>query len=99
MKITPELVDKLALLSRLEFDEAGKEEIRADLEKMIGFVDKLNELDTTGVVPLTHVSGENPDTREDKAGAMLSNEEALGNASETRNGYFTVPAAVKKTDS
>ena len=56
MKVNDALVEKLANLSRLEFDEAEKEEIKNDLEKMIGFIDKLNELDTTGVEPLLHMS-------------------------------------------
>ena len=56
MKVNDALIEKLANLSRLEFDEAEKEEIKTDLEKMIGFIDKLNELDTAGVEPLLHMS-------------------------------------------
>jgi aspartyl-tRNA(Asn)/glutamyl-tRNA(Gln) amidotransferase subunit C len=49
MEVNDTLIDKLAHLSRLKFDASEKEEIKKDLQKMIAFVEKLNELDTTGV--------------------------------------------------
>ncbi|MFN0083023.1 MAG: aspartyl/glutamyl-tRNA amidotransferase subunit C, partial [Ferruginibacter sp.] len=52
MEVNETLVDKLANLARLQFDAAAKKEIQDDLQKMIRFVEKLNELDTTGVEPL-----------------------------------------------
>ena len=98
MKVTPELVQKLAALARLQFEDEEKEAIRADLERMIGFVDKLNELDTTGVEPLIHMAGEGGLRREDLPGGMLTQEEALRNAGQTQDGFFTVPAAVKRSE-
>jgi aspartyl-tRNA(Asn)/glutamyl-tRNA(Gln) amidotransferase subunit C len=99
MKVTPELVDKLARLSRLQFNKEELEEIRQDLEKMIAFIDKLNELDTTGVEPLLHLSPGQSGLREDAAGDMTDPSEALKNASGHKDGFFTVPAAVKKPGS
>lgn len=98
MKVSAELVEKLARLSRLHFSPEEGEEIRRDLEKMIGFIDKLNELDTTGVEPLVHFSAGAMPVREDVAEKKLSTEEALRNASAAGDGFFTVPAAVKKAD-
>jgi aspartyl-tRNA(Asn)/glutamyl-tRNA(Gln) amidotransferase subunit C len=50
------MVDKLANLARLQFDDSEKAGIKNDLQRMIQFVEKLNELDTTGVAPLLHMS-------------------------------------------
>lgn len=80
----------------LDFNEMEKAEIKADLEKMIGFVDKLKELDTTGVEPLLHISGEVNALREDKPGGMLTKEEALKNAPLHNENFFLVPKVIKK---
>ena len=77
MQVDDALIEKLAELSMLRFTEEEKEEIKADLQKMIGFIDKLQELDTTGVEPLMHMSDEVNVLREDVVGPMLTEEEAL----------------------
>jgi aspartyl-tRNA(Asn)/glutamyl-tRNA(Gln) amidotransferase subunit C len=51
MEVNDDLVEKLAHLARLKFDDTEKEAIKNDLQKMIRFVEKLNELDTTGIEP------------------------------------------------
>ena len=96
MHVDDALIDKLSRLSMLRFDEEEKEKIKADLEKMIGFVDKLKELDTTGVEPLLHMSGNVDVLREDVPGNMLSREEALQNAPDHDGVYFRVPKVIKK---
>ena len=58
MKIDDEMVDKLAVLAKLEFNNEAKDGIKEDLNRMLDFVDKLNELDTTGVEPLIYMSDE-----------------------------------------
>ena len=58
MQVDDALIEKLAELSMLTFNAEEKKEIKSDLEKMIGFIDKLQELDTTGVEPLMHMSEE-----------------------------------------
>jgi aspartyl-tRNA(Asn)/glutamyl-tRNA(Gln) amidotransferase subunit C len=96
MHVDDALIDKLSRLSMLRFSEEEREQIKVDLEKMIGFVDKLKELDTTGVEPLLHMS-ENVDVlRDDLPGNMLSREEALQNAPDHDDVYFRVPKAIKK---
>lgn len=82
----------------LDFDAAEREEIKVDLEKMIGFIDKLKELDTTGVAPLLHMSGEVNVLREDLPGGMLTQEEALQNAPLHNNQFFLVPKVIKKDE-
>lgn len=77
MEVNDELVDKLAHLARLKFDETAKAEIKTDLQKMIQFVDKLNELDTTGVEPLLHMSDNVNILRADEMKGSISREEGL----------------------
>ena len=96
MQVTDELIEKLARLSMLEFSENEKNEIREDLTKMIAFVEKLNELDTTGIEPLMHMSDEENVLRLDQVGNMLAKKEALQNAPEHDTNYFTVPKVIKK---
>ena len=96
MEVTRELVEKLAFLARLNFTEAEKTEITEDLSKMIAFVDKLNEVDTTGVEPLIHLSSEVNVLREDITGGSISRQDALKNAPEILEDFFTVPKVIKK---
>ncbi len=96
MQVDDALIEKLAQLSMLQFEDAEKEAIKADLQKMIGFIDKLKELDTTGVEPLMHMSSEVNVLRDDVVGNMLSCEEALKNAPHHDKNYFKVPKVIKK---
>lgn len=96
MQVDDALVDKLASLALLQFNEAEKEAIKGDLQKMIGFIDKLQELNTAGVEPLMHMSDAVNVLREDAPGAMLSREEALRNAPHHDGQYFQVPKVIKK---
>jgi aspartyl-tRNA(Asn)/glutamyl-tRNA(Gln) amidotransferase subunit C len=96
MNVDDELVDKLANLARLQFNAEEKEEIKNDLQKMIGFIDKLNELDTTGVLPLLHMSDNVNVLREDDVSGMISREDALKNAPLHDDEFFKVPKVIKK---
>jgi aspartyl-tRNA(Asn)/glutamyl-tRNA(Gln) amidotransferase subunit C len=96
MEVTDELIDNLANLARLEFNAADKEEIRKDLQRMILFVEKLGELDTTGVEPLLHMSPETNVLREDIPGGSVSRAAALANAPATDGTYFKVPKVIRK---
>jgi aspartyl-tRNA(Asn)/glutamyl-tRNA(Gln) amidotransferase subunit C len=58
MQVNDELVDQLSHLARLTFEPEKKEEIKKDLQKMISFIEKLNEIDTTGVEPLLFMTNE-----------------------------------------
>jgi aspartyl-tRNA(Asn)/glutamyl-tRNA(Gln) amidotransferase subunit C len=96
MIVNDALVEKLANLSRLEFDETEKEEIKSDLEKMIGFIDKLNELDTTGVDPLLHMSENVNVFRKDEVKNEIKREEVFRNAPLHNEEFFKVPKVIKK---
>lgn len=96
MEVNDALVEKLANLSMLRFNEAEKVSIKNDLERMIGFVDKLNELDTTGVEPLLHVSDNINILREDIVQGCISTEDGLKNAAIKTKEFFLVPKVIKK---
>jgi aspartyl-tRNA(Asn)/glutamyl-tRNA(Gln) amidotransferase subunit C len=96
MEVNDALIEKLAHLSRLEFNEEEKEELKGDLEKMIGFFDKLNELDTTGVEPLLHVSENVNILRKDEVKGEIDKEKVFKNAPLHDNEFFKVPKVIKK---
>jgi aspartyl-tRNA(Asn)/glutamyl-tRNA(Gln) amidotransferase subunit C len=96
MEVNDVLVDKLANLAKLKFDAAEKEDIKNDLQKMIAFVEKLNELDTTGVEPLLHMTDEVNVLRDDEVKGSISREEALKNAPLHDEQFFKVPKVIKK---
>ena len=96
MEVNDALVDKLAHLSRLHFDDAEKEAIKNDLQRMIHFVEKLNELDTTGVEPLLHLSNNLNILREDEVKGSVNREEALARAAVHDEQFFKVPKVIKK---
>lgn len=96
MEINDNLVNKLAILSRLHFDEHEKVAIKADLEKMIRFVDKLNELDTSNTDPLMHITEHVNILREDEVFQDINRVEALKNAPVKSGQFFIVPKVIAK---
>ena len=96
MEVNDALVDKLANLARLQFDDTEKSGIKNDLQRMIQFVEKLNELDTTGVSPLLHMSDNVNALREDEIKGSITREEGLKNAVMKDNQFFKVPKVIKK---
>ena len=95
MEINDVMVDKLAHLSRLQFNEIEKKEIKNDLQRMIAFVEKLNELDLIGVKPMLFMSEEVNVLREDEIKGSISREEALKNAPLHDEQFFKVPKVIK----
>jgi aspartyl-tRNA(Asn)/glutamyl-tRNA(Gln) amidotransferase subunit C len=96
MKIDDALIDRLSNLARLEFNGNEKNEIRQDMERMLQFIDKLNEIDTTGVSPLIHVHEGLHPMREDLVQQDITTKEALQNAPDHDTDYFRVPRVVDK---
>lgn len=96
MEVNEALVNKLAKLSRLQFNDSEKAEIRNDLERMIHFVEKLNELNLEGVEPLLHMSGEINVLREDQVNGSVTREEGLKNAPSHDGQFFKVPKVIRK---
>lgn len=95
MEVNDAMVDKLAHLARLKFNEAEKQEIKTDLQRMIVFVEKLNELDLENVEPLLHMSNETNVLREDEVKGSVSRDEALKNAPVHDEQFFKVPKVIK----
>ena len=96
MKIDNTLVDKIAKLAKLKFDEKSKEKMKKDLVKMIDFIDVLNKIDTDKIDPLIYLSEEKNIMREDDFEENLSQKESLKNAPEKDSDYFKVPKILKK---
>ena len=96
MAVDNNTVDKIAELAKLQFSDAAKEEIKTDLNKMLDFVDKLNELNTENVDPLIYMLDEERVLREDEVKGQVLQDEALKNAPDKDSDYFKVPKVIKK---
>ncbi|HET7819214.1 MAG TPA: Asp-tRNA(Asn)/Glu-tRNA(Gln) amidotransferase subunit GatC [Bacteroidia bacterium] len=95
-KINIETVDKLANLSRLEFDGKEKDGIINDLNRMLDFISKLDELDTTNVDPLIYMNDQKNILRPDVIKQTISQAEGLKNAPKKDSDFFKVPKVVDK---
>lgn len=95
-KVSEDTVVKLATLSRIEFDDEAKEEIISDLNRVLDFVSKLNELDTSNVEPLIYMNEEKNILREDIVKQEITQKEALSNAPKKDSDYIKVPKVVEK---
>jgi aspartyl-tRNA(Asn)/glutamyl-tRNA(Gln) amidotransferase subunit C len=96
MEVNDAMVEKLAHLAKLKFRDDEKQEIKSDLQRMIGFVEKLNELDLDGTEPLLHMSNEVNVLREDEIKGSVSREDALKNAPLHDEQFFKVPKVINK---
>lgn len=95
MEVNDALVKKIAHLSRLQFSDTETAETKTDLQKMIVFVEKLNELNLDGIEPLLHMSEEVNVLREDEAKASISRKEGFKNAPLHDEQFFKVPKVIK----
>jgi aspartyl-tRNA(Asn)/glutamyl-tRNA(Gln) amidotransferase subunit C len=96
MEVTDALIENLAHLARLQFNDQEKEEIKKDLQRMISFVEKLKEVDTTGTEPLLHMTDAMNVYREDEVKGSMDKQTALANAPSANENYFKVPKVIKK---
>ena len=101
MSLTDEEVRKLALLARLEITDEEVARVRPQLDSILGFVERLSELDTEDVEPMTTALDVDNRWRDDQGVEGLSNDQALANAPSKDDGCFLVPpvlgsAAAKK---
>ena len=94
MKVNNKLVEHLAHLARLDFDDDSKEKMKFDFEKMLDFVAKLEEVDTDNVEPLSYMSSELNVLREDKVEQVLTQEQALKNAPVNDTDYIRIPKVI-----
>ncbi len=96
MKINDELVQHIAHLARLEFEGDELNEIKGDMSKIIGFMDKLSELDTEDVEPLIFMTDKVNVLRDDKPKRTLTSEDALRNAPKKDSDYFRISKVLNK---
>lgn len=96
MKLDEKMVDKIAELSKLEFKDEEKATIINDMNKMLDFVDQLQELNTDNVEPLIHMSEEFNVLREDENVNTIDQDEALKNAPSKDSTYFKIPKVLDK---
>ncbi|MCC6551017.1 MAG: Asp-tRNA(Asn)/Glu-tRNA(Gln) amidotransferase subunit GatC [Ignavibacteriaceae bacterium] len=94
MAVTIEDVKKIADLARLAFSEEEYIQFTGEMNTILGYMDKLNKLDTTGVVPMSHPAGGVNFMREDELKPSISPEEALKNAPAREDNFFSVPKVI-----
>ena len=97
MKVDKELIDKIANLAKLEFDNQSIEKIKNDLEKILNFVNKLNEIETENIEPLIYINEEVNNLRDDDIQPSIHQEDALKNAPHKDSDYFKIPTVLKKS--
>ncbi|MCS7005291.1 MAG: Asp-tRNA(Asn)/Glu-tRNA(Gln) amidotransferase subunit GatC [Cytophagales bacterium] len=95
MNIDKNTIEKIAHLSRLYFNEADEEKMLKSLNEILEWVQMLNKIDTTNVLPLTHMSHEVNVLREDVVEEPLPHEKALFNAPRKDSNYFRVPKVIE----
>ena len=98
MKVDTLLVDKIAKLAKLKFDDQAKDNIVRDLGDILKFVDKLSELDTTGVEPQIYMIDDTNILRKDVVVEEITHEEALSNAPQRDSDYIKVPKVINRAD-
>ena len=88
MKLTKIQVKHVAKLANLPLSDSQVEEYSEQLSKILDYIYQLDQVNTSDVKPTYNVSGQNSVTRKDEVGTSLSQEEALQNGSNIKNGYF-----------
>lgn len=94
MKLSTQDVEYVAKLARLEVTNQEKEKFTAQLNDILLYIDKLNELDTKGVAPMSHAIAVTNAFREDRVLESLGTEKALANAPSARGEFFRVPKVI-----
>ena len=94
MKITPQEVSHVAELARLHMSQAEVEEMTRQLDDILSYVAKLNELDTEGIEPTTHTIAIENAFREDEVKPSLAREKTLANAPRQNGESFVVPRVI-----
>ena len=89
--ISDETIEYVGILAKLELSDEEKEQAKSDMGRMLDYIDKLGELDTTGVEPMSHVFPVQNVFREDVVTNKDTREQLLANAPEQKDGMFMVP--------
>jgi len=96
MKVNPETIDKIAHLARLDVREEEKQGLLDDMNKILTFMDKLNEVDTSDIEPLIYMNDEVNVLREDIVYHEINREQALKNAPKQDGKFFRVAKVINK---
>jgi len=94
LKLSSKEVEYVARLARLEVTDKETEKFTAQLNDILGYIDKLNELNTDGVEPMSHAIAVTNAFREDKIVDSIGIEKALANAPDGRGEFFRVPKVI-----
>lgn len=94
-KINETLIDHLSQLARLEFSNQEKQQIIHDLNRILNYIDQLNELDTSQVEPLIYLTDNQNIWREDEVKESLNKKDALANAPKKDSDYIRVPKIIE----
>lgn len=95
MAVTRNDVDTAATLARLHFSDEEKTQLMGTLNDILGYFDKLSELDTERVEPLTHILPVQNVLREDRVHCSFDQETALANAPKSDRGHFVIPKVIE----
>lgn len=95
MKINKEKIEYIAQLARLNFNEKEKEKLITQMSNTLNYVEKLNDIDTSGVKPLEHMGNMQSVFRKDIVQTSMAREKLLENAMETEDGAFSVPEIIE----
>ena len=93
--ITDETIEYVSILAKLELSEKEKKEAKKDMQRMMDYFDKLNELDTEGIEPMSHIFSMENVFREDIVENGDNREKILANAPERKEGSFKVPKTLQ----
>ena len=93
--ISDETIEYVGILAKLELNDQEKEEAKKDMERMLDYIDQLNELDTTGIEPMSHIFPVTNVFREDVVTNGDEHEQTLANAPEAKDGAVKVPKTVE----
>lgn len=93
--ISDETIEYVGILAKLELSEEEKEQAKQDIGRMLDYIDKLNELDTSGVEPMSHVFPVHNVFREDVVTGTDEHEKTLANAPAQKEQAFMVPKTVE----
>ena len=91
MQITPDLIKYLESLARITLDEDEEKKIGKELQDILTYIDKLNELDTEGVEAMSHCFPLTNVLRKDEIKPSMNPDEIVANAPESQDGTFVVP--------
>ena len=95
MKLSSQEVEYVAHLARLEITDKEKDKLTAQLNDILLYIDKLNELDTKGVEPMSHAIAVTNAFREDNIINSIGTGKSLANAPDARGEFFRVPKVIE----